>query len=253
MSRLIRDADTGLIKKLRLTNARASYTYVISPRPEGSLQEGKYGSEFIITDEETKALIKEYTKEVAQQAIKGAWGKVPNNLVLPYRNGDEEKESEAGALILKTGSPKFQPAILIRDEKTGRARHITEEDKDDIYSGMYADADVTFKEWAVGGKFGVTAYLNAICKVAEGEPFAPVSSIEDSFSLDLGFDDDDDSFGSPYKDGVNDTSILSLDDLLDAEPVDNKQAPKKEVNSTPKKTATPEKTAAPQLTIDDLL
>lgn len=247
MSRLIRDADTGLIKKLRITNARASYTYVISPRPEGSLQEGKYGSEFIITDEETKALIKEYTKEVAQQAIKGAWGKVPNNLVLPYRNGDEEKESEAGALILKTGSPKFQPAILIRDEKTGRARHITEEDKDDIYSGMYADADVTFKEWAVGGKFGVTAYLNAICKVAEGEPFAPVSSIEDSFSLDLGFDDDDDSFDSPYKDGENDTSISSLDDLLDAEPIDNKQAPKKEVNSTPKKTA------APQLTIDDLL
>lgn len=247
MSRLIRDADTGLIKKLRITNARASYTYVLAPRPEGSLQEGKYGSEFIITDEETKALIKEYTKEVAQQAIKGAWGKVPNNLVLPYRNGDEEKESEAGALILKTGSPKFQPAILIRDEKTGRARHITEEDKDDIYSGMYADADVTFKEWAVGGKFGVTAYLNAICKVAEGEPFAPVSSIEDSFSLDLGFDDDDDSFDSSYKGGENDTSILSLDDLLDAEPVDNKQAPKKEVNSTS------EKTAAPQLTIDDLL
>jgi hypothetical protein len=246
MSRLIRDADTGLIKKLRITNARASYTYVLAPRPEGSLQEGKYGSEFIITDEETKALIKEYTKEVAQQAIKGAWGKVPNNLVLPYRNGDEEKESEAGALILKTGSPKFQPAILIRDEKTGRARHITEEDKDDIYSGMYADADVTFKEWAVGGKFGVTAYLNAICKVAEGEPFVPVSSIEDSFSLDLGFDDDD-SFDSSYKGGENDTSILSLDDLLDAEPVDNKQAPKKEVNSTS------EKTAAPQLTIDDLL
>lgn len=260
MSRLFIDENTGLIKKLRVTEAITSYSFLVSPRPVGNLQEGQYGAELIITDPETISLIKQYTKEVAQTAITSAWGKVPKALGKPYRLGNEDKEREAGAFILRTNSPKFQPSILIRDLRTGRAHHITEDEKDEIYSGMLADVDVTFKPWAVGGKFGVTAYLNAVCKVGDGEPFASTGSLEDSFSVDLGFDDED-SFDEPVKKAptrkqTEDKVQMSLDDLLDIDEADEVEVVEKPVKKAPAKkttTKTTPKKEVKELTIDDLL
>lgn len=188
MSRLIRNEE-GKIIKLRLENATVSYPYLVSPRPEGQFKAGSYGAEFIIYDEETKALVKDYVKEVAKTAIATHWNnKVPQKLGLPYEEGNEEVEREAGALILKTSSPKFQPRLFIRDPQTGRAHEITEDEIDSIYAGMIADADVTFKAYNVNGSTGITAYLGAVCKVADGEPFATKQSLEDSFSLPSVFD-----------------------------------------------------------------
>lgn len=256
MSRLIRDPETGLIKKLRVTEAVASYAYLVSPRPEGMLQEGTYGSELIIRDEETIKLIKEYVKEVASNAIKGAWKLVPSAINRPYRDGNEDNEREAGAFVLKTSSPKFQPKLLIRNPRTGRATELTEEEKEEFYSGMIVDVDVTFRDWSVGGKYGVTAYLNAVCKVGDGEPFATGGNIEDSFSIDLGFDDED-SFDveepkakpavKPKKKTAKEVDEEEVDALLEGL-IDDEPAAKPAKPATTKKAA-PKK----ELTIDDLL
>lgn len=254
MSRLVIDKETGVIQKIRVTNAVASYAYLTSPRPEGSLKEGTYGTELIIRDEETIALVKQYTKQVAQHAITNVWRVQPKELGLPYALGDEENEREAGALVFKTSAPKFQPTLLIRNPKTGRAHQLEEDEKDEYYSGMLVDADVVLKPWAVGGKFGVTAYVNAVCKVGDGEPFAARVNYEDSFSIDTDFNaEDEDTFDEVQEEEV--VGVNTLDDLLgDATATANKVVA---AGKAAPKTTTKAKTAAPKekpaVTLDDLL
>ena len=246
MSKLIRNEE-GKIIKLRIEGATVSYPYLTSPRPEGQLKAGSYGSDFLIYDEETKALIKEYLREVATAGMGSHWNnKLPQKLNLPFEDGDEAIEREAGAMILKTGSPKFQPRIFIRDPHSGRAHEITEEEVDDIYAGMIADADVNFKPYNVKATTGITAYLGAVCKVADGEPFATRQHLEDSFSLPSVFDAESAEAAKPTTTKAKakkaepkpqeEQPAVSLDDLL--------ATPTKAKKETGKETA---------ITLDDLL
>lgn len=246
MSYLYRDPETNVIKKIRITNAIASYAFLTSPRPADSkFKAGQYGTDLIITDEETKALVKEYVKEVATFALKNEWGgKKPASLKLPYHDGDEEKEHEAGHMILSAGAPKIQPKLLIRDPRTGRASELSEEEVDEYYSGMLVDADIVFRAYSVGINTGITAYINAVCKVGEGTPFSAGNSVVDSFSLEV--EPDEDSFDEPVTKAKTKKPVtkveaadVTLDDLLDTAPKGKKT------------TATVEEAA--EITLDDLL
>lgn len=252
MSRIIRDAE-GNIKKLRLTDVIVSYPYLVTARPEGQFKAGSWGAEFIIRDKETIDLVKAYAKEVAQSAIATHWNnRTPNDLTLPYRGPKEDNQHEEGAFIVKAGSPKFQPSLFIR-EANGRARLLEEDEHDEFYAGMVADADITIKPYNVNGKAGITAYLGAVCKVGEGEPFSAGVSLEESFSLD-DIEDDDEGFDvvpekkAPTKKGIpsketNNKPAVSLDDLLGDTPSPKKASTK----------ATPPKDTEKQITLDDLL
>ena len=217
MSKLVRNND-GKIIRIRVENAVVSYPYLIAPRPEGRFKTGSYSAELIVFDEETISLVKQYVREVADAAVKLVWNdRIPATLNLPYRLGDEDNEIEAGGFVLKTGSPKFQPKLLIRDPQSGRAHELTEDEIGEFYAGMIADADVTFKAYNFNGIAGITAYLNAICKVGEGTPIAAMASIEDSFSTPSAFDaDPQPQPAKPAKATTKPQSAKSLDDLLEA-------------------------------------
>lgn len=255
MSRLVRNND-GKIIRIRVENAVVSYPYLVAPRPEGQFKTGSYGAELIVFDEETISLIKQYVREVADAAVKLVWNdRIPATLNLPYRLGDEDNEIEAGGFVLKTGSPKFQPKLLIRDPQSGRAHELTEDEIGEFYAGMIADADVTFKAYNFNGIAGITAYLNAICKVGEGTPIAAMASIEDSFSAPSIFDaEPQPQPAKPAKATTKPQSAKSLDDLLEA--AEQKAAEQK---ATEQKVAEP-KVSKPQsatkpkgASLDDLL
>lgn len=250
MSKLIRNAEGDIIR-IRLENVTVSYPYLTSPRPEGQLKAGSYGAEFIIYDDETKALVKEYTKAVAQKAVTTTWNNmVPSELRLPYREGDEAAEREEDALVVMSHSPKFQPRLFIRDPQSGRAHELTEDEIDEFYAGMLVDADVTIKPYNFNGKpgqngrTGLTAYIGAVCKVGEGEPFASKEALIDSFSSPTEFDTDSTTKTEATKTSTKKTTkkavteaapAVSLDDLL---------------TSAPKKVTKQESST---LTLDDLL
>lgn len=175
--------DSDQIKSLKTSDVIFSYAYLVTPRPEGSFNPGTYGVELIVEDDETRDEIMEYLKQTIEDGKKNLWkGKIPRDLKLPIRDGDDEKEIEAGCLVLKTSS-KNKPKLYIRDEETGRAYEVSsEDDVDEIYSGMIGEAVVTFRSYDYNGVRGVKAYINAACKTAAGTPLGSSVSYEDLFS-----------------------------------------------------------------------
>lgn len=188
MFKINQDQETGKIKSLHLMDVTFSYSYLVSPRPESDFNAGTYGTELIIRDTETVAAIKKYLAQVMEEAKVTTWeGKIPKNLNLPLKAGNEESELEADAFVLKTSS-KMQPKLFIRDEDDTRAHEVTEEELDDIYAGMIGEAIVSFKAYSYNGIRGIKAYLNAVCKTGDGQPLAAKTSYEDAFSSATEFD-----------------------------------------------------------------
>jgi len=184
--------DDGRIRSIQTAESIFSYAYLVSPRPESDFKAGTFGTDLIIRDDETIAAIKEYINQVMKEAKEDAWdGKVPKNLSLPVRMGDDEIPLEAGALVLKT-STKIQPKVFIRDKDTGKAREVTEEEIEDgeIYSGMLGEVIFSLRAYNYNGVKGITAYINAACKTGIGTPLGIKYNFEEEFSEEL--DDDDD-------------------------------------------------------------
>jgi len=174
---------TGKIKALRVTDAVFSYSYLTAPRPEGQFKAGSYGTELIIKDEETIKLINQYLKEVVQTAIKETWnGKLPKDVYLPFEEGDEEVETEAGAYVLKTTSPT-QPPLYIREAGQAWPRRLEGEEVSEIYAGMIGEAYVVLSPFNYLGKTGITAYINGVCKTADGTPFGGRANLEEVFAV----------------------------------------------------------------------
>lgn len=188
MSNLIRDPKTGRITRMRITNAVVQYPALTEPRGDQDLKPGTYGAQLIVRDEETIKLIKEYATEVAKYAVASIWKQKPKAINVPYKKGDASREAEEGATILKANSG-FQPKLYIR--RPGQ-RTIALDDNEEFYAGMLADADIVIKDYNVTGNFGVTAYLQAVCKVGDGEPLYTSSAA--SFDVEDFEDDEAESF-----------------------------------------------------------
>lgn len=191
MSNLTRDPKTNKITRFRLESVRVQYPALTEPRGDDDLKPGTYGAQLLIEDPATVALMKEYATEVAKEAAKTVWKKVPSKITVPYNMGDEEREAEEGKMILKTNS-SFQPKLYIR--RPGK-KTIVLDDNEEFYAGMYVDADVVFKAYNVTGNYGVTAYLQAVCKVADGEPFYASSAA--SFDIEDFEEDEASTFDVP--------------------------------------------------------
>lgn len=110
----------------------------------------------------------------AQAAIKAAietgkskkWdGKVPTNLRMPFINGDDSDKPEFnGKMYVNLKAYKRRPPIIGPD---GNA--MMQVDEDTIYSGAKFRAIVQFAPYNNAGGKGVSAYIVAVQKVADGE------------------------------------------------------------------------------------
>jgi len=183
------DRDTGNIRSLKAEGVTFSYAFLTSARPKDNYKAGTYGAELVINDKETEKEITQYLKQVIEEAKDTLWkGKVPRDMKLPIRETNENNELENGAVVVLKTSSKNQPKLFIRNEESGRAHEVAEDEIEEIYSGMIGEAIVTFRAYDYNGIRGVTAYLNAVCKTDEGTPMRKTASYEDAFSLETEFD-----------------------------------------------------------------
>ncbi len=167
---------------------RLSYANVWEPREAKDGKPGKYGACIVISKKDTKTLDK--IKRAVDAAIengKGKWGgKVPKNISLPLRDGDEEREDD----------PVFRDAYFINANKHRKPGIVDRDlnpilDKDEVYSGCYCMFSLDFYPYDVEGKKGIAASLENILKVADGDRLAGGASAEEDFA-NVEIEEDDD-------------------------------------------------------------
>lgn len=168
---------------------RFSYLNVISPKSiNGSSP--KYSVSLIISKDDTKTLnaIKNAIQTAYEEGaskLKGNTKVVPSlqTLKTPLRDGDLEKPGEPAyenCYFLNANSAN-KPGIV----DANRQEII---DINEIYSGIYGRASITFYAYNASGNRGIACGLNHLQKLSDGEPLGGKSSAEADFA---NLDDDD--------------------------------------------------------------
>ncbi|MCI6360584.1 MAG: DUF2815 family protein [Eubacterium coprostanoligenes] len=171
-------------------NTRFSYVNVFEAKSiNGS--NPKYSVSLIIPkeDEETVAKIKKAIQEAyddGQGKLKGTGKSVPSLKALktPLRDGDLERpddEAYANAYFINANSPQ-KPGVW-----DAKKNPLTEED---VYSGCYGRASISFYAYNAQGNKGIACGLNAIQKLRDGEPLGGRGNTADDFDIEDEEDDD---------------------------------------------------------------
>ena len=173
-----------------ITGSETRFSYVHAWEPvaiEGSTP--KYSVSLLIpkddirTIERIKAAIK-VAYEAGESKLRGANGKVPplEAIKKPLRDGDIERDDEAykDHYFLNANSTT-QPGIV-----DGSCQPIL--DRNELYSGCYGRASITFYAYSNNGSKGIACGLNHIQVLRKGEPLGGRSSAEADFATD---DDED--------------------------------------------------------------
>lgn len=167
---------------------RFSYLHVWEPKAIADEGDPKYSVALIIpkSDKATIKAIKDAI-EAAKEAGKTSkfGGKIPANLKLPLRDGDEERpddEAYANSYFLNA-SGKNKPGIVDKNAKPIL-------DQDEVYSGCFGRASITFYAFNTSGNKGIACGLNHIMKTHDGEPLGGMSTAESDFA-EIVVDDED--------------------------------------------------------------
>lgn len=171
---------------------RFSYVNIFKSRSFQTGQEEKFSICLLIPkkDKETIREIKAAIEVAKKQGIADKWGgKLPGNLKLPLRDGDEERADEAeeytGMFFLNANSSQ-KPGILDRYKNEIL-------DPAEVYSGCWGRASINFFPFNSNGNKGIGVGLNNIQKLSDGEPLgAARASAEADFDDDFEDDEDDD-------------------------------------------------------------
>lgn len=155
---------------------RLSFVNLFEPK---AMKEGdvpKYSVTAIIPKSDTKTI--EAIKAAIQAAAEAGaqrhfGGRVPTNVNNTFKDGDTETDDlgelqknkypeYAGNYYIRL-STKFKPKVL----DANRQEII---DPTEVYSGCYGRVSMTFFAYSGDGKRGVSASLNNVMKVEDGEP-----------------------------------------------------------------------------------
>lgn len=169
---------------------RLSYTYIFAKFvPKEGNGEGKYMTNILIpkSDKETVNAIKKAIEAAKTAGIAGKWGgKEPKKLDMPLRDGDErdkDVETYAGHYYINAKC-STRPGVVDRN----KAPIVDEEE---IYSGVWAIASVTFFAYDSNGNRGVACGLNNLMKFKDDEKLGGRMSAECDFA-DIDTEDDED-------------------------------------------------------------
>lgn len=159
---------------------RFSYLHVFEPEKIDENSDAKYSVSLIIPkkDKKTIELIKERINNAILNGKQGKFqGKVPANLKTPLRDGDVERpEDEAYEdSYFINASCKTKPGVVNKDRQP-----IIEQDE--VYSGCYGLASITFYPFNTSGNKGIACGLNHIMKISDGEPLGGRNSAESDFA-----------------------------------------------------------------------
>lgn len=169
---------------------RFCYAHVFEPSAVNEGDDPKYSVCLLIPkeDETTLKKIENAVKaaiELGKSKLADKNGRVPSNIKLPLRDGDDERGDDpafAGCYFINANSTR-KPSIVDKDLNPIMS-------KDEFYSGCYGRASINFYAYNVQSK-GIAAGLNNLQKLADGEPLAGGSSAEDDFGGDNAYADDD--------------------------------------------------------------
>ena len=164
------------MSKTQMTTGRCrlSYVSVFEPKlmPDGITE--KYTVTLLIPKQDKKTLAK---IAAAQKAAKEAFmakkpgKKLSPNMPTTLHDGDGLKENgeefgaECKGCMVMTVASKTKPVIVYGDKTP-----MTE--PTEMYSGCYGRAVINFFVYDTAGKVGITAGLNGIMKLEDGEPLA---------------------------------------------------------------------------------
>ena len=130
------------------------------------------------TVEKIKAAIKAAYEE-GQGKLKGNGKSVPalDTMKTPLRDGDRERpddEAYKNSYFINANSTQ-KPGIV-----DGKLQHII--DPEEVYSGVYGRASISFYAYNTNGNKGIACWLNNLQKLRDGEPLGGHARAEDDFA-----------------------------------------------------------------------
>ena len=162
--------------RTQITTGKVRFSYVSAFEPKLMLdgQSEKYSVTLLIPKADKQTL--EKIKSASDAAIKSfkeknLGKKIPANLPTTLHDGDLPKESgddygpECKGCMVMTVSSKTKPVVVYADKTP-----MTE--PTELYSGCYGRAVINFYVYNTAGKIGLTAGLNGLMKLEDGEPLA---------------------------------------------------------------------------------
>ncbi|MBC2149520.1 DUF2815 family protein [Listeria booriae] len=166
---------------------RFSFVHLFEPTAfEG--QEPKYSVMILIpkTDKALLAKIKKAQKAAAEAGKEKFKGKIPANLKTTLRDGDEEypDQPEFEGMMFMSVSSKTKPQIIDRNKDA-----IT--DSQEVYSGCYGRVSLNFYAYNTAGNKGISAGLNNVQKLTDGDFLGGRSNAEDDFDDDYDYESDE--------------------------------------------------------------
>ena len=172
-------ANESQLTKVITGIVRFSYVHVFEPTAIEAGGKEKYSVSLIIAKSD-KPTINAVKKAVAAatEAGKAKFGnKIPANLKLPLRDGDEERpddEAYANSYFLNA-SCNTQPGLVDKHSKKIMKQ-------EELYSGCYGHASITFYAFNTNGNKGIACGLNNLMKVRDGESLGGRISAEEDFA-----------------------------------------------------------------------
>lgn len=169
---------------------RFCYVNVFEPTAMNEGDTPKYNICVLIPKSDTATIDKikkaiEAAKEAGKAKLADKNGRIPANLKLPLRDGDEERPDDPafeGHYFINANSMR-QPSIVDRSLNPIMSR-------DEFYSGCYGRVSINFYAFNVSSK-GIAAGLNNLQKLEDGEMLAGGSTAEEDFGGDNAIRDDD--------------------------------------------------------------
>ena len=148
----------------------------------------KYSVSLLIPKSDKATIAKiEAAIDAAKEAGKAKWGgKIPKNLKLPLRDGDEDRPEDDAYMghFFINASSKTKPGVV--DKALNPVL-----DTEEVYSGCFGRASINFYPFDVNGNKGIAAGLNNVQKLKDGDALSGKSRAEDDFAEAIEDDDDD--------------------------------------------------------------
>ena len=168
---------------------RFSYAQVFEPRAMNEGATPKYSVSLIISKKDKKTLekVKAAIDSAIEEGKASKWGgKLPKNLKLPLRDGDEEREDDE----------VYQGSMFVNANSSNKPGLVDAElnpimDKSEFYSGCYGRASINFYAYDSNGSKGIACGLNNLQKMEDGERLSGGGA---SAEEDFGSSKDEDLF-----------------------------------------------------------
>lgn len=167
---------------------RLSYTHVFAKYAlDSDEKSGKYMTNILIpkTEKETVEAIKKAIETAKRAGIVSKWGgKEPKKLDMPLRDGDDKDDDVYAGCYYLNAKSITRPGIVDRNK-------VPIVDEEEMYSGVWAVASVTFYAYDTNGNRGVACGLNNLMKFKDDEKLGGRASAENDFA-DIDNEDDED-------------------------------------------------------------